>query len=206
VLGDEAGGIDGSGGVADSSFYDTLTITGGTGLGNLIMGFGVSGGSILQCTNTPLATCGGTVSVQIIGPGVNKTVTQMIVGTPGITEFETIDVVMNRGFQFGIPFDFSVDFDLASTTFSTGMSLFSDFLDPLQPTSLLITDSLGNPVSGATVASASGTNYRSEVVPEPGSWLLLAGVASLVANRRSRVNPSAASHPRSNSPSFARTR
>jgi hypothetical protein len=73
VLGAAAGGIDGSGGVADESFYDTLTITGGTGLGDLIMGFGVSGDSILECTNTPLVTCGGTVVVQIVGPGVNKT-------------------------------------------------------------------------------------------------------------------------------------
>src|SRR5579872_3424344 len=34
VLGASAGGMDGSGGVADASFYDTFTVAGGTGLGH----------------------------------------------------------------------------------------------------------------------------------------------------------------------------
>jgi hypothetical protein len=110
----------------------------------------------------------------------------MIVATPGIPIFESIDVVMDRSFQFGIPFDFPVDLSLSTATFGVGMSLFSDFLDPLQPTSFLITDSLGNPVSGAIVTTASGTDYQSEVAPEPSSWLLLAGGASFLISRRVR--------------------
>jgi len=108
----------------------------------------------------------------------------MIVGTPGIPIFQTVDVVIDRSFQFGIPVDFSVDFSLSSGSFGVGMSLFSDFLDPLQPTSFEITNSSGAPVAGAVVTSASGTNYQSAVVPEPASWLLLAAGVSLVILRR----------------------
>ena len=54
-----------------------------------------------------------------------------------------------------------------------------DFLDTLSLSSLQVNDSLGNPVNGATLVSASGTQYA--LAPEPGPGLTAALGLGMIA-------------------------
>jgi hypothetical protein len=75
---------------------------------------------------------------------------------------------------------FSTQFDVAlnNGTVPDGSTITgtSDFSDTLTLTNIIVTDANGNPVSGVTVTSSSGTQYPVNV-PEPASLSLMAAAA-----------------------------
>ena len=90
--------------------------------------------------------------------------------------------------DWGTPFNLSADFYGGMTTYvsqkadGSAYTATGNYADTLDLTGIRIVDANGTPVSGWSLTSASGTQYPlAPPVPEPGSFALLFGVASLGA-------------------------
>jgi hypothetical protein len=176
-----------------ADYVDTLTITGGSGSGVLVLqyaldgsishtGTGVNVSSFLSLAN-PFATdyqlgsgaVNGGTEADFFGDGAtNGTVTFYIPFTYG-TAFGT-ELTMDAFAGFGsggdtAPFTATVDF--YNTAALNSALVFSG--TPL---------SLGAENTGADISSASGISYGpngTSAVPEPGSWFLLASAMGVLA-------------------------
>jgi hypothetical protein len=91
------------------------------------------------------------------------------------------DVVVDIPFHFGMPFDYSFEFDL--TAFATSPLTpavgyaEADFLNTGTLNGSIVFDSVGNPLSNPIVNSESGFDYTNPLgVPEPASAWLWAGM------------------------------
>ena len=175
-----------------ANLLDTLIITGGSGIGTLIMDIGVTG---------TLSASGIFVSVfEVIAPLVpvpnwNPVGLWYACGSytsgytcPATTWGESTSVngivSLSIPFVFGVPFNTQLHIDGgtgAGGYWSEGGSGTVDFFNTAQILPLLILDSNGNQVLGATATSDSGFSYdiasaNGAQVPDPGSTLLLLGI------------------------------
>ncbi len=114
-------------------------------------------------------------------------------GLPGSfnATYATMDYPINGQTPQTVNVTLSGQFNLETSHVADGSTITgeSNYSDTATLTGIEIVDANGNPVSGATVTSGSGTVYQ-EVVPEPSTWAaLLAGCAVLlvIQRRRSRA-------------------
>ena len=153
------------------------TITGGTGSGYLLLSWTISGSG-----SQPAAVLGGEtdafLSVLASANGFSEGTGQ--VTTPGV--YPGLGDLI--AFQFGTPFTIifnnsvSAGFTVIDASQGLAGSASAGFSDTSTLTGVTITDSLGNPVSGATIISDTGIHFPltppDEVAtPEPSSLMLV---------------------------------
>lgn len=161
---------------ARATFSDLITISNAPASGSLVFAFKTDGSDMLTCLN-------GSLCAPIL-PGTD------LVATGG-SNGEQIFALANGTNSLNIPFvfqssdgtaSFGVEFTLTSaggcSTLGTfGVSLtctaVANFFDTAAVTGVTVLDANGNPISGATITTASGVNYNNVTVPEPGTLTLL---------------------------------
>ena len=101
-------------------------------------------------------------------------------------DWATMDYAINGTSPQTINIQFDSDFSMHTSDFADGSTVSGEaaFSNTLTLADIEIVDANGNPVSGVTVTSASGTQY--DLVPEPTTvaFLLLAGGVVLFTVRR----------------------
>jgi hypothetical protein len=105
ILGVAAMGEDGFVGSPSASWLDTMTITGGTGSGHLIMDFEAFGSAVLTCTPFAIGngSCGGSVNVQTTVMGITERSVQTI-SLPGSPAAVSLSVHVDRSFLLALSF------------------------------------------------------------------------------------------------------
>jgi hypothetical protein len=142
---------------------------------------------------------GFTVDANISSSGVGKSsaMLQASVG-PNLEQFSFLNLSNGSyfvlfpafSFTYGQSFGLLVLLDTTAGTpdqsLVTGSGVaIADISDTVVLSSIVVEDQFGNVVSGATISSATGTNYTSNgVIPEPGTFFLaLSGVGLIVTFR-----------------------
>ena len=101
-------------------------------------------------------------------------------------DWATMDYAINGNSPQTITIQFDSSFSMSTQNYPDGSTVSGEanFSDTLTLAGIEIVDANGNPVSGVTVTSASGTSY--DVVPEPTAvtCLLLAAAVLLIVVRR----------------------
>jgi hypothetical protein len=191
------GSTGGASGQAFANFQDVLTIndatlTGQTGF--LDIQYDLDG--TISFTGNHVCSCG---FLQVIGRVFAPTLQNSVVAY-----FKNGDVsgtfVLPTHFEFtyGTPFTFYLG--MTAVTGSAGVPGLEtgtssvDFSHTLTLSGLILKDANGNPVTGATIASDSGTQYGPNgVVPEPTtSTLMLSGLTALALFRLRRLSQASA--------------
>jgi hypothetical protein len=165
----------------DASYTENLLITGGTGAGNLIVDFSLTG----QGSENGIDTA-GTLSASISGGGVSADLSNpsWYCGSLEVCAWE-LDGYPSQyvlvPFTFGVPFSFSEDLSLSAEAGDNGSAGVSG---TLAVSGFSILDSNGNVVSDAQIADPPDA-------PEPASLMLCVGLLGLGAAgecvRRRRV-------------------
>jgi hypothetical protein len=160
-------GFAGGNGLANAGFFDEVTVANAPSSGLLALTFTTSGLNQIDCGG--LSPCAqGTFARTSYSTGNGWT------PVSNGTSSHTLDFGYADGFgdlQLFLESDISCQ---AGDTFSCGA--ISNFLDTLHVTGLSALDASGNPITGATFTTGSGTNYNdvleSSPTPEPSSGTL----------------------------------
>jgi len=182
-------------GVAQATWGDNLTFTGLGGSASLEVFISLTGLSTgaLDCSITPDTTACGSVSIEYYtelnngGSVIDCILTAVGFCTTSIPITGASQVLFTGFLSVGASAGIS-GLDPNATVKASG-----DFLDTGKVDSLLIVDANGNPIQGAGIISASGTDYNnlSEPVPapEPSELLLLSsGLLALVGAGKARLS------------------
>ena len=105
-------------------------------------------------------------------------------------DWATTDVPINgqnpQAINVSFGTGFRVDLTDGSIPDGSNISSMAQFSDTLTLTGIEVVDANGNPVSGVTITSDSGTSYPMDV-PEPGTYVLVVSAALLWFVGRRRV-------------------
>lgn len=191
---------------AEVTLLDTVTVSGGTGNGTLVMSIGVTGE--LGASGIFLSQF-SVIAPLVPAPNWNEVGSWLACGADLTRPSVGIDecpgtwgqvTTVNDVISLSIPFVFGVPLNTqlrsaggtrANAWWSEGGAGTVDFFNTAQILPLVVLDSSGNQVAGATAMSDSGFSYTMAdapvSVPEPASLLLFAtGLVGLSGRRRLR--------------------